>query len=252
MTDVPPAHARPTPQGLAFLELGERLRQRGQLAAAASVTQAGLSHFPETADAHDLMGRILADQGDDAGASGAWHAALECDADHLGARKGLAFLAFRTGDLGAAERHLELAALRAPRDPAVLAALDRVRSAQDRRPVTETPAVNDPGSGVLLFDHQGMRLAGMVTAENDEALADAAAALGAGVSREADRLVRLLDLGTLQHVMLESPDARIAVVPVSDDVSLLLHRAVAIPVGRLLALAGRAAHGARQWLEQLR
>ena len=65
---------------MAFLDLGERLRQRGQYAAAATVALAGLAHYPATADAHDLLARIRADQGDDGAASSAWQAALECGA----------------------------------------------------------------------------------------------------------------------------------------------------------------------------
>jgi hypothetical protein len=47
------------PASLAFLELGEALRRRGQLDAAYKVARGGLSRYPALADAHDLLGRIL-------------------------------------------------------------------------------------------------------------------------------------------------------------------------------------------------
>src|SRR5690606_32547948 len=120
-------HSSPQ-QSPSFLDLGERLRQRGQLEAALSVAQAGATRYPTFAAVHDLIGRILADQGDDEGARSAWLATLECDATHPGALKGLAFLAFRRRDFGDAERYLGAAAAASPRDTSILTALDRVRS----------------------------------------------------------------------------------------------------------------------------
>ncbi len=252
MTDVPP-HATLLPrQGLAFLELGERLRQRGQLDAAVTVAQAGLVHYPDIADAHDLLGRIRADQGNPAAAVAAWQAALACDTNHPGAHKGLAFLAYRAGDLAGAERQLELVVAHTPHDATVLAALDRIRLQRRRAPVIDTPALEEPGSGLLLYDMDGMRLAGMAEESADSDLADVAAAAGAGLSREAARLVRLLELGDVQQIVLESAAARVAVVPVGSDAALLLHRTTAVPLGRLLALAARAARTAHHWLEQIR
>ncbi|MGH7593819.1 MAG: roadblock/LC7 domain-containing protein [Gemmatimonadales bacterium] len=252
MTDVSLPTAPPVSQGLAFLELGERLRQRGQFTAAASVALAGLAHYPAVADAHDLLGRIRADQGDDSAAISAWRAALECDPAHLGARKGLAFVAFRARDFTAAERQLELAAIQAPHDASVMAALDRVRSVQPVAVGDDVPRLGDPASGLLLYDLQGMRLAGGVAADDGDTAADAVAAEGAGLSREAARVTRLLEWGRVRHLVLETADARIAMIPVADDAALLLHRGAAIPLGRLLALAGRAAQAATVWLGRMR
>ncbi len=235
---------------MAFLELGERLRQRGQLAAAATVALAGLGHYPAVADAHDLLARIRADQGNDAGAIAAWHATLECDTGHLGARKGLAFIAFRSGEFALAERYLEAAAMGAPHDATILAALDRVRSLP-RGSTEDAVRLADPASGVLLFDMQGMRLAGTVADSGDVSVADAVSADAAGLAREATRAARLLGLGAVRHIVLETADARIAVIPVRHDAALLLHRSASTPLGRLLALGGRAAHAAREWLERM-
>lgn len=236
---------------MAFLELGERLRQRGQYAAAATVALAGVSHYPANADAHDLVARIRADQRDDAAATAAWHAALECEPDHVGARKGLAFIAFRAHDYAEAERHLDVAALRAPHDASILGALDRVRSVQRTIPPGDAVRLADPAGGVLLFDMQGMRLAGSIDERADIAVADAASAEGSGLAREAARAARLLNLGALQHVVIETLDARVAMFPVGDDAALVLRRSATTPLGRLLALGARAAVAGRDWLERV-
>ena len=212
---------------------------------------AGLGHYPAVADAHDLLARIRADQGDDPAAVAAWHAALECDPTHVGARKGLAFVAFRSRDFATAERQLELAALHAPHDASVMAALDRVRSVQPSA-MAEAPGLSDPASGLLLFDLQGMRLAGTISESADEVHADAVAAEGAGLAREAARVTRLLRLGAVRHVVIETGTARIAMIPVADDAGLLLQRGAGIPIGRLLALAARSAHAAGEWLGRMR
>ncbi len=249
MSDVIEPSA-PASRGLAFLELGERLRQRGQFAAAATVALAGLGHYPALADAYDLLARIRADQGDDGAATNAWHAALECEATHVGARKGLAFVAFRARDFIAAERQLELAAMNAPHDPSVAAALDRVRSVQPAAMPDALPHFTDPASGMLLYDMQGMRLAGGAD-DAGEGTGDALAAEGAGLSREAARAARLLGLGTVRHLVIEAPDARVAMLPVSADAALLLQRGAGMPLGRLLALATRGAQAAADWLERI-
>jgi tetratricopeptide (TPR) repeat protein len=114
------------PTSLAFLELGEALRRRGQYDAAAKVARGGLSRYPGLADAHDLVARILSDQGDLAGAFDAWADALRLDPMRSSALKGLAFLYFRAGDPAAALEHLARAAEADPDDAAIPAAIARI------------------------------------------------------------------------------------------------------------------------------
>jgi tetratricopeptide (TPR) repeat protein len=139
------------PTSLAFLELAEALRRRGQLEAAAKVARGGLSRYPGLADAHDLLARILSDQGDLAGAFDAWADALRIDPMRTGALKGIAFLYFRAGDAPAAIEHLQRAAEVDPDDISVAQALARVRresrvaaGATAPEPALEEPPTPDP------------------------------------------------------------------------------------------------------------
>jgi len=119
------------PASLVFLELAETLRARGQLDAATKVVMAGLSRHPQSAAAHDLHARVLADRADLPGAERAWQATLEIDGRHLGAHKGLGFLCFKKGDVEGALDHLELALSIDPTDVAVVQALKNVRGTSD-------------------------------------------------------------------------------------------------------------------------
>ena len=137
------------PSSLAFLELAEALRRRGQLDAAFKVARGGLNRYPGLADAHDLMGRILSDQGDLAGAFDAWADALRFDPMRTGALKGIAFLYFRAGDVTAALEHLQRAAEADPDDPAIAQGILRVRrNARDAGleafPVSEPHQASQP------------------------------------------------------------------------------------------------------------
>jgi len=230
-----------------FLGLGERLRQRGLLDAALAVAEAGVARFPHLAAAHDLMGRIRADLGDDEGARSAWLATLECHPDHLGALKGLAFVAFRRHDFGEAEGRLEQAARTAPRDTAVLRGLDRIRLT---RPGGAEPtiAIDAPEGGVLLANDEGLRIGGHLGAGDGDDQADAAAALVAGLAREAARTTRLLELGNWRHLVIEGDGNRTALLPMAPEGVLLVRRPLTTPAGRLLTLAARARDAARAWL----
>jgi predicted regulator of Ras-like GTPase activity (Roadblock/LC7/MglB family) len=143
------------PTSLAFLELAEALRRRGQLEAAGKVARGGLSRYPGLADAHDLMGRILSDQDDLAGAFDAWADALRLDPMRTSALKGIAFLYFRAGDAAAAIEHLQRAAEVDPDDITIAQALARVRresrampSAPAAAPVREEPPASATGAPV--------------------------------------------------------------------------------------------------------
>lgn len=254
------------PTSLVFLELGEALRERGQYAAAWKVARAGLGRYPEVAEAHDLCARILADQGDRAAARATWLRAIDLAPGHAAAHKGLAFLCFLEGDLQGALPHLEQARAAAPEDEGVRSALARLRVAlegidvlaRDRAaaaPVThareESPPEGELGPGIVVLDGHGLRLAGDLVGRDGAGVGDAVAAHLAGVTREAARAARLLDLGDWQHVSAEAPDGNVLVLAPTPQTALVIVRPVDVPVGRLALLAEQAARRARGWLAEL-
>jgi tetratricopeptide (TPR) repeat protein len=269
------------PSSLAFLELGEALRRRGQLEAAYKVARGGLSRYPALADAHDLVARILGDQGDLAGAFDAWVDALRFDPMRIGALKGIAFLYFRAGDVTAALEHLQRAADIDPDDVSVSQALARVREAAvggvpaditaisaetngvlasgdaalETAPAEssaistmESPTLESGDQGLMLVDGNGLRLTGTLRNPSREDVGDRVAAELAGVSKEASRTSRLLGLGSWQAIAVESPEGNLFLVAPTSDTLLLTIRDASLPMARLGLIAERAAKEARAWL----
>jgi tetratricopeptide (TPR) repeat protein len=256
------------PSSLAFLELGEALRRRGQLDAAYKVARGGLARYPTLADAHDLVARILGDQGDLAGAFDAWVEALRFDPMRIGALKGIAFLYFRAGDVPAALDHLQRAAEIDPDDESIIQAVARIRQSTQVEPqgapgtpgdeyVATLPALsgsappsNNGDHGSMLVDGAGLRLSGTVLGPGKEDLGDRVAAELAGVSKEAARTSRLLGLGTWHSIAVEAPEANLFLVAPTPDTLLLTVRESSLPMARLALVADRAAREAREWLAQ--
>jgi tetratricopeptide (TPR) repeat protein len=260
------------PASLAFLELAEALRRRGQLDAAYKVARGGLARYPGLADAHDLVARVLSDQGDLAGAFDAWSSALQLDPMRTSALKGIAFLYFRAGDRANALTHLERALEVDPDDPAIPSAISRLSAGSLPTPPLEpTPSAPQPApdaapaaapagpglfesidggeQGLLLVDANGLRLGGRLAGDAGDATGDRVAAQLAGVSREAARAARLLGLGSWHTIAIESPDAHLVLAQPTPDTVLLATRQPALPMGRVALLAERAARAARAWLE---
>lgn len=263
------------PASLVFMPLAEALRRRGQLEAARKVAVAGLHRYPDLADAHDLLARILGDQRDFERAFDEWDIALRLDPGHAGAHKGIGFLYFVAGEAARAREHLERAAAALPDDEGVRAALERVRDAApavEPPPVTTTgheapgtprargtghpappspPAFDAEAGDLVLVDGHGMRLAGRLHAPGGGDVADRVAAELAGVSREAERAARLLGLGEWRTLAAEAAGGHLVVVPAAPDAVLLVARERSVPLGRLAVVAGRTAAAARRWLEAL-
>jgi tetratricopeptide (TPR) repeat protein len=259
------------PGSLAFLELAEALRRRGQLEAAYKVARGGLSRYPGLADAHDLMARVLSDQGDLAGAFDAWSSALQLDPMRTNALKGIAFLYFRAGDPDAALDHLQRAMEVDPDDPTIRQAIGRIgpgrpapAAAQPSaaavvpaEPAPEPPSrtshlfdgVEGGERGLLLVDANGLRLGGELSSADGADAGDRVAAQLAGVSREAARATRLLGLGNWHAIAIECPDGHLVLAQSTADTVLLASREPSVPIGRVGLLAERAARAARTWLE---
>lgn len=266
------------PGSLAFLELGELLRRRGQPEAGLRIAEAGTRRYPLLADGWDLCGRLHSDLGAGDAAFDAWMRALQIDPGHAGAHKGLGFLFFRAGDLRRAVRHLEAAAAQSD-DPGLKIALARVAAvagpaapAPARAPLPFTmddepgyPPPAEPvddralfagfegaGEGLLLLDQNGLRLGGALTDAAGRDVADAVAAHLAGVSREAARAARLLDLGEWSSLAAESGAGNVHLSMPTGETVLLTARDASVPAGRLALLAERAGAAARRWLGTIR
>ena len=254
------------PSSLAFLELGESLRRRGQLDSAYKVARGGLGRYPNLAEAHDLLARILGDQGDLAGAFDAWVEALRLDPMRTSALKGIAFLYFKAGNVADAREHLQRAAEIDPDDPSIPQALARMQASarapesfrspeppQPLQAVTSqaSPAEASSGNGdrgQLLVDGNGLRLSGTLLGPNNEDVGDRVAAELAGVSREAARTAKLLGLGAWQAIAVESPGGNLFLVPPTENTVLLTMRDHSLPMARLGLIAERGAREARAWL----
>ncbi len=248
------------PNSLVFLRLAEALRRKGQLDAALTVAGRGAGRYPELADAHDLLARIQADKGDGDGAFDAWTTVLRLAPDHLGAHKGLAFIAYRTGDLGRSVRHLTRALELAPADTSLASAIERIRSMMVSRtepaPGAPEPAPPEPRGAVeltpaLLFDQQGRVLRGSLERSDGVDASDAVAAALAGVSREAERATRMLELGEWRAIAIESGAVNYELRTPTAETLLLVMRGREVPAGRLARIADKAVEQARQWLEEL-
>jgi len=269
------------PGSLAFLELDEDLRRRGQLDAAHKVARGGLSRYPGLADAHDLMARVLSDQGDLAGAFDAWASALQLDPMRVSALKGIGFLYFRAGETAAALDHLQRALEVEPDDLSIRQAIARIAApgresaapaaspsgasaaaavatspaptpASAPEPVASGPfeALDGGDLGLLLVDANGLRLGGRLADQPQDSAGDRVAAQLAGVSREAARATRLLGLGAWHTISVESPDGHVVLTPAGVDTVVVAAREPSLPMGRVALLAERAARSARGWLEE--
>jgi tetratricopeptide (TPR) repeat protein len=268
------------PASLVFLRVAEGLRLRGDLDGAARVALAGLEHHPNLADAHDAFARILTDAGDYERATDEWSMSLALDPRHGGAHKGLGFLNYRTGDYEVALDHLELALSADPTDRSVVQALQVVRSAavsaaepapasdvagptaarpaepstpaaqlREQSPTTVFAGLEGGDGGMLLLDPRGRTLAGGLRDGGGRDVADEVAAYLAGVSQEAERTARLLDLGSWRWIAAEAEGGTLHLSRPSDDALLLLTRDRSVPAGRMGILAARAGDIARRWLE---
>jgi predicted regulator of Ras-like GTPase activity (Roadblock/LC7/MglB family) len=104
-------------------------------------------------------------------------------------------------------------------------------------------------NGLLLVDPQGRVLAGGLRTTDRRDVAEEVAAYLAGVSQEAERTARLLDLGEWRWIMAEGEQGHLHISAPASGALLLMARDRSVPSGRLAILAARAAEVARRWLE---
>jgi len=211
------------PASLAFVPLADALRRGGQPAVALRVVLRGLERHAYNADAHDVAARIYVDMGERGRAKDEWEMALKIAAGHVGALRGLGFLAFQRGDVSTAERHLLDAAERAPDDAGIRTALDRLRmtrgpehgsnGATPPAPASRVTYVVAEPLGELLIDANGLVLAGEL---RDRTGADVSASVGAeltGVRAEAEQALARLGLGAWQALSIDATTAAVGLAP---------------------------------------
>jgi tetratricopeptide (TPR) repeat protein len=249
---------RRNPGSLVYLELAEALRRRGRLEEALELADLGLQHHPDLDDARDLYARILADQGNVSQARAMWTALRDRNPRHVGALKGLGYIAFRAGHLDEALELLEDALAINPSDASVVRALRTVRQAVeaaeadalDRTADRIFAGLRGAQEGVLLVDARGRALGGRLVGAQRRDVTEVVAALLAGAAREADRTARLLGLGSWTWVVGEGESGNTYITAPSDETLLLIVRDRTVPPGRLALLARDAGEAARRWLAE--
>ena len=256
------------PSSLAFLPLAETLRRRGQIDLARKVALRGLERHPHNADAHDQLARIHADAGDMQSAFDEWDMVLRLAPGHVGAVKGMAFIRFQQGELAEAERLLVNAQANGD-DPDLAAALSMIRqsttSGRDSLAGASEVAL-DPrllfadllaaDLAAILLDSDGLVLAGAYyLADGSDVAADVGATLS-GVSGEAVRATRHLDIGAWRSIVFETDAAVVTLAPAPAAGSLgagggliVLVAHSTTPLGLVKRLLDKCISRARNWLE---
>ena len=262
------------PGSMAFLELGELLRQQGEHDLALKVAHRGLDRHPHFADAHDLLARIHVDGADLEKAYDEWDMAARINPDHAGAQKGMGFVRFQQGRLEESERHLDRASILDPSDESNLSALAYVR--QSRNGGASAPAAgrearvvpqatagvqqsrhpseifNDLLAGgdqaAILLDEDGLVLAGAYMGPDGADIAQEVGAGLSGVSEEAGRAMRHLGMGAWNSLVFETEGATLAMAPGPDGGLVLVAASRATPLGFVRRLLERVGDRARAWL----
>jgi predicted regulator of Ras-like GTPase activity (Roadblock/LC7/MglB family) len=244
------------PASLAFVPLADALRRGGQPDVALRVVLRGLERHAYHADAHDVAARVYADLGDRDRAKDEWEMALQLSAGHVGAMRGLGFLAFQRGDVSVAERYLRDAAELAPHDSGIRGALERLRAvppAQPAEAVAPAPrgsyAVAEP-LGELLIDSAGLVLAGELRDGNG---VDVSAGVGAelsGVRAEAERALGRLGLGAWRALTIDAATATVGLSPAPNDSVTLVAAAPGTAAGLFRRHLQRARQRAMRFFEE--
>ncbi len=258
------------PASLAFLELAETLRKRGDLEVAEKVAVRGLERHPHLGTGHDVLARIYADTGVFEKAFDEWGMVLRLSPGHPGALKGLGFVCFHQGRMAEAETWLSQAAEVDPADQRNLGALAYVRQQlADSEPAASTVAAAASPSGppaaahdarslfhdilgaeqgmALLLDEHGLVLAGGHEVDGRDVGQEVGAQLG-GVSDEAERAMRHLGLGGWTSIVFETSQATVAMSPGPERSLMLVSAGKATPVGFVRRMLERSLQRATTFL----
>ena len=269
------------PAGMAWVALADALRRARRFAEGERTALRGLERHPYSADGHDVLARVYADRGDAARARDEWEMALQLRPQHVSAILGLGWLALRAGDRVTAQRRWEAARDVAPDDPRVAAAARQLVPAPSAPVRAPAPSLSDhppepegaaPPSPVaaarpmprvfaglqeggalfaVLADGDGLVLAGEARDDGGRDRADELAAQLAGMSEDAGRALRQLQLGRWERVQVECERTTLALAPGAGDTVTLVATDARTPAGVPRRLLDRARRQANAWLEAL-
>jgi predicted regulator of Ras-like GTPase activity (Roadblock/LC7/MglB family) len=274
------------PSSMVFIQLAELLRQQGQPEVARKVAIKGLERHQHNVDAHDLLARIEVDRGELQKAFDEWDMVLRLDPSHTGAKKGMGFVSYKQGNLVDAERYLGEASEADPDDASIAKALSFVRqrlaspdddgAARPRKRETLEmqriaeeeglrPSWSDGEGGrdartlfadvigdgeqtILLLDAAGLVMAGAYVSADGRDVAQEVGAELSGVSDEAQRAMRHLDLGEWNSIVFETDAAIVALGPAPNNGLIVVAAERATPLGFVRRLQERALAQARAWM----
>jgi tetratricopeptide (TPR) repeat protein len=253
------------PSSLVFLPLAETLRRQGQLDLARKVATRGLERHPHNPDAHDQLARIHADKGDLQAAFDEWDTVLRLVPGHVGAIKGMAFIRFQQGRHEEAERLLMQAQGR-NEDSDITAAINMVRrsSGVSLAQVSVPEMPSDPhllfadilanDQTAMMLDKDGLVLAGAYYSADGRNVAEDVGANLSGVSDEALRATKHLEIGAWRSILFETEAAVVSLSPAPADGPaagglIVVAAAPATPLGLLRRLLDRCIARSAAWLE---
>jgi predicted regulator of Ras-like GTPase activity (Roadblock/LC7/MglB family) len=261
-------------ESLVFISLVDALRRLGRFDEARRYALQGLERHPHLAGAHDALGRVMADLGDDTQARDEWEFALRLDPSHHASLRGLGFLAYKRRDLAGAEQFLARALHANPADDGLASALRRVRlelrvvpekapepemkpssppsparqSAADEARHLFAALLGDGDRTALLLDRDGLVLAGTYVDGSGREVADEIGAHLSGLADEAGRALKHLGLGRWESLLVESQHATVALAPGLEGAVVLVAAARDTQVGLVRRLLTQARQKAATWM----
>lgn len=251
------------PGGMAWVALADALRHAHRLEEGERVALRGLGRHPYHADGHDVLARIAADRGDRTRARDEWEMTLRIDAQHLGARLGLAWLAYSAGDRPAAARWWHEARELAPDDPRVVAMQRHLAEAPELPANPTSPSRPDAAHALfseltragarvaLLVDESGLVLAGTAATADRTDRAEEVGAELCGLSADAERALGQLQLGAWEQLQVECDRGTLALAPVQGGAVALVATGHEAPAGLTRLLLDRARRTGGAWMSAL-
>ena len=256
------------PSSLVFLPLAETLRRQGQLDTARKVATRGLQRHPHNPDAHDLLARIHVDTGALQSAFDEWDMVLRIVPGHLGATKGMAFILYQQGMLEEAEKLLVKAqALSSGPDADLLAAINTVRKSGSVSSIPMTTGEMNAMAGdprrlfadmltdqhAIMLDKDGLVLAGSYVSFDGRDVAEEVGATLSGLSSEALRAMKHLEMGSWRSIVFETESAVVSFAPAPGDGLasgglIVLAATPTTPLGLIKRLLERCIARATAWL----